>query len=238
MRLTYARHTQDFFGERPYPVDLGRVEARDGASDALKLLRAQLPAPPARILDLGCGHGRHAGPLQQAGYRLMAVDVSPACVRAARRRFPALEVRCADMTRMPFRDASFDGVYSFYSSLGLQGAPAAAALAEAARVTRAGGTLLVDVAGPAALFSAFTERVPEGGALVVRWRTPRHVHQRNLVLARGALGLYRLSYERLEHTLPRLMERHGWRVTDTWGGFHGEPPRGDSARLILCGERA
>ena len=238
MWLTYARHTRDFFGERPYPVDLERVEARDGASEALEVLRAQLPAAPARILDLGCGHGRHAGPLAEGGYQLTAVDISPLCVRTARRRFPGLEVHCADMTRLPFPDAFFDAAYSLYSSIGLQGAPAAAALAEAARVTRVGATLLVNVAGPPPLIRVYTEPVPGGGALVLRWRTPRHVHQRNLVLAWGALGLYRLRYERLAGTLPRLMELTGWRITHMWGGFQGELLRPDSARVILRGERA
>jgi SAM-dependent methyltransferase len=141
------------------------------------------------------------------------------------------------MTRLPFPDASFDAAYSLYSSMGMQGAPAGAALAEAARVTRVGATLLVDVAGPPPLITAYIEPVPRGCALVLRWRTPRHVHQRNLVLARGALGLYRLRYERLAVTLPRLMERTGWRITHMWGGFHGEPLRPNSARVILRGER-
>lgn len=76
MQLKYARRSEDFFGETPYPIDLDVVEARDGASEAQRLLLAELPAPPARILDLGCGHGRHAGPLSR-GAMTSLVSIFP-----------------------------------------------------------------------------------------------------------------------------------------------------------------
>ena len=37
-------------------------------------LRSQLPAPPARVLEVGCGNGRLARALQRAGYDVVAVD--------------------------------------------------------------------------------------------------------------------------------------------------------------------
>jgi cyclopropane fatty-acyl-phospholipid synthase-like methyltransferase len=33
-------------------------------------------APGARLLDLCCGHGRHAVPLAQLGYRVTGLDLS------------------------------------------------------------------------------------------------------------------------------------------------------------------
>jgi SAM-dependent methyltransferase len=37
-------------------------------------VRSQLPAPPARILEVGCGDGRLARALHRAGYDVVAVD--------------------------------------------------------------------------------------------------------------------------------------------------------------------
>jgi SAM-dependent methyltransferase len=63
--------------------DEGREQARLTAAPSLELLRTQailrrhLPAPPARILDVGGGAGVHAAWLADAGYRVHLVDPVP-----------------------------------------------------------------------------------------------------------------------------------------------------------------
>lgn len=42
--------------------------------DDLDFVLGQLPAPPARILEIGCGDGRLARALARAGYRITAID--------------------------------------------------------------------------------------------------------------------------------------------------------------------
>lgn len=42
--------------------------------DALQLVKAQLPPPPARVLEVGCGEGRLARSLDELGYRVTAID--------------------------------------------------------------------------------------------------------------------------------------------------------------------
>ena len=51
----------------------------------LAALTAHVPAG-ARVLDLGCGPGTDAEPLARAGYRVTAIDWSPAMVGETRRR--------------------------------------------------------------------------------------------------------------------------------------------------------
>ena len=46
-----------------------------------------------KILEIGCGEGRDAGPLLAAGYDLTATDVSPAAVACCRARYPAFADR-------------------------------------------------------------------------------------------------------------------------------------------------
>ncbi len=48
------------------------------------LLREHLPAPPARIADLGCGTGSLSVLLADEGYAVDGVDFSPEMVRRAR----------------------------------------------------------------------------------------------------------------------------------------------------------
>jgi 2-polyprenyl-3-methyl-5-hydroxy-6-metoxy-1,4-benzoquinol methylase len=63
--------------------DEGRERERLTAAPSLELLRTQailrrhLPAPPARILDVGGGAGVHAAWLAESGYRVHLVDPVP-----------------------------------------------------------------------------------------------------------------------------------------------------------------
>jgi SAM-dependent methyltransferase len=41
-----------------------------------------------KLLELGCGEGRDAFPLLQAGFRLLATDISPEAIRYCRGRWP------------------------------------------------------------------------------------------------------------------------------------------------------
>ena len=40
-------------------------------------VRANLPEPPARVLEVGAGAGRLAGALRAAGYDMLAIDPEP-----------------------------------------------------------------------------------------------------------------------------------------------------------------
>jgi ubiquinone/menaquinone biosynthesis C-methylase UbiE len=109
-----------------------------------------------RVLDLACGHGRHAIPLAARVRMLAGVDRSGAYLRraaegAAGFRPPPRLVR-ADLRRLPFPAEAFDGIYSWYASLFMFGeAGNAAALAELGRVLRRGGRALVHHANPVRL---------------------------------------------------------------------------------------
>lgn len=76
-----------------------------GPSDEVIELMGRLPRA-SRVLDLGCGNGRHALPLALAGHRVTAVDVSSAATEALGREIgrataaghePALEIVKADL---------------------------------------------------------------------------------------------------------------------------------------------
>lgn len=105
-----------WFGEqyqRLYPHrDVRQAEGQVGP------LLAILPVTPAwRILDVGCGSGRHLEVLRGRGYRGVAgVDLSLSLLRDARSR--RLPVARADMRRLPFRPGGFDLVTSFFTSFG------------------------------------------------------------------------------------------------------------------------
>lgn len=109
--------------------------------------------PGDRVLDLACGHGRHARVLAGRVGLVVGLDRSAAYLRRAQREIagegaPPRYVR-GDVRALPLREGSFDAVFSWYASLFMfDDATNEACLAEAARVVRRGGRLLVHHANP------------------------------------------------------------------------------------------
>lgn len=123
--------------------------------------------PADLLLDLGCGHGRHARALAGRA-RLVGLDRSAAYLARARGAGASL-VR-GDLRRLPFREGAFDAAFSWYASLFMwDDAANLAALREMERVTRRGGRVLVHHANPARLAQepvARVERALPGGGRV------------------------------------------------------------------------
>jgi ubiquinone/menaquinone biosynthesis C-methylase UbiE len=77
-----------------------------------EILRRHLPAPPARVLDVGGGTGVHADWLLADGYRVHLVDVTPRHVDQAVGGLASrgLTAEVADARRLSFPGESFDVV--------------------------------------------------------------------------------------------------------------------------------
>jgi SAM-dependent methyltransferase len=78
-------------------------------------------APPARLLDVPCGGGRHCHVLAGFGYDMTGVDISPGFLDAARSR-PAegpgtIAWEQREMRRLPWAE-EFDGAFSLGNSFG------------------------------------------------------------------------------------------------------------------------
>ena len=81
-------------------------------------------APGARILDVGCGPGRHAHDLGRRGFEVVGVDISERFVALARQATPAglaVTFERADARALEY-DAEFDAVISLcQGAFGLSG---------------------------------------------------------------------------------------------------------------------
>ena len=107
--------------------------------------------PGDRVLDVGCGPGRHAHALGRRGIEVVGVDIAERFLEVARRDAPeGVTFARHDARMLPF-DAEFDAVISLcQGAFGLAGGPAATArsidpdldvLLGMARALRPGGRL-------------------------------------------------------------------------------------------------
>lgn len=134
-----------WFGEhykRLYP----HRDMREAEGQVAPLLKA-LPVTSAwRILDVGCGTGRHLEVLGARGFpHAVGMDLSLPLLRDARAR--KLPVARADMRHLPFRRGGFDLVTSFFTSFGYFATfeEDVDALAQFVSVLKPGGYLFLDL---------------------------------------------------------------------------------------------
>lgn len=140
-----ARAASDAF--RRHGAEWDEMRALGLPGDAIEIaLLAALPSRVERLLDIGAGTGRLLELVAPRCGAALGVDASRemlalARARLAERNLSNCAVRQADMYRLPLPDAAFDAV-TLQMVLHYAEDPAAA-LAEAGRVLRPGGTLLI-----------------------------------------------------------------------------------------------
>lgn len=101
---------------------------------------------PTRVLDIGCGAGRNAVPLSNAGFHVIGTDLSMPMLAAAdrRQRHGRLQIAMAPMDYLPVRDRWADLVVAHgIWNLARSDAEFRAALQEASRAAAPGARLFV-----------------------------------------------------------------------------------------------
>jgi SAM-dependent methyltransferase len=220
------------------------------ALEAAVIARLLALGPGHRVLDLACGHGRHARALAGGVGVLVGLDRSrPYLDRARASESAGARPRYvhADLRALPFADGAFDAVYSWYSSLFMwDDAGNAAALGGLARVLRAGGRALVHHANPLRLARdpvAHARRELPDGAVVeeeARFEAATGVEtaRRRLVRSDGTAleGTARLRYYRSEEWGP-LARGAGLRVVELTSTTGVSPTTGTAPDMIAVLER-
>jgi SAM-dependent methyltransferase len=221
-----------------------RYSFTKGTAQEVGFLIEQLGLTPGmRVLDVGCGPGRHAHALAARGIEVVGVDISQRFVDLATRDAPpgATFVR-GDARRLPF-DAEFDAAISLcQGAFGLAGGPAspidgdAAVLTGIARALRPGGVAAVSA------FSAYFQ---------VRWLEDADTfdadagvnHERTEVRDEqgrpAPADLWTTCFTPRELRL--LAAQAGLRVRAIWsvtpGAYAREAPTIDSPEFLLVAER-
>jgi ubiquinone/menaquinone biosynthesis C-methylase UbiE len=147
----HAERIRDQFTRQAEPFASFRIHSQ---AESLEWLREELRlSGTERVLDAGCGPGLVACFLAPFVRELVGVDVTPAMLDKARAMAAERGIDNARFVegafeRLPFADASFDGVvtrYTFHHVLDTE-----LAMAELVRVCKPGGRVVVCDAAPRA----------------------------------------------------------------------------------------
>ena len=254
---------EQFFTDTYRRYDLERQPEQKTRSQVHCVLDALQLQPGSRVLDLGCGTGRHALLFTAQGMDVTGVDLSPEYLEyaqtAARRADLTARFVRADMRDLSeLGDAEFDAVASLHTSFGLFHAPHdnLRVLQEVVRVLRPGGRLFIDVLNRdwwlrTIGLSYWEHREPEtvnrdyddvDGRLILHERAfqPLTSMLRWSITPvaspeEAAVAEWRLYSA---HELTELLERAGLVVTTVLGDYEGGPFHALAPRLICIGDKS
>ena len=196
-------------------------------------------APGDRVLDVGCGPGRHAHALAQRHIIVVGVDISETFTALARAGAPkgASFVR-ADARRLPVAPGSFDAAISLcQGGFGLLDADDVVALDAMARAVKRGG--LVAVSAFSAYFAVRhieTTDAFDAAAGVNHERTEVRNEAGESIPADLWTSCFTPRELRLMAARSGLEVEHLWSVTP--GAYAATPPDLDHPEWLLVGRKA
>lgn len=243
---------EDWFDRAEYELVYQRRDEHEAERVADLIEQVAAPAPEAKILDVGCGRGRHARALTRRGYRVTGLDLSEQAIRTARRRAAQedlpIDFRQQDM-RDPMGEEIFDGAVNLFSSFGYfeHDAEHQQVITRVAEALRPGGFFLQDFMNAPAVRDALvpeSTRTERGLQIEEhRWIENDRI-EKEITLHHGGDGAsdspstFRESVRLLRlEDFRRFYQHAGLRLVDTFGDYDGAPHDETSPRLIMLARK-
>ncbi|RXZ84640.1 class I SAM-dependent methyltransferase [Paenibacillaceae bacterium] len=202
-----------------------------------------------KVLDVGCGMGRHALSLAGLGCEVTGIDLSEALLQEARAHDSEKKVKWVrgDMRKLPFEDGSFEATVNLFTSFGYFDLDAdnQQVLHELHRVLQPGGRFLIDFLNPDYVRSTL---VPEssrvdtetGWGIKESRAIDKNTVRKNIVITpqekpqrhySEQVRLYDLAW------FQTAFNKAGLEMTALYGDYDGSDYSASSKRMIMSGKR-
>lgn len=242
---------ESFFGHDYLEMYEESLTAERTAAEVQGIVNLLGLSPGARLLDLACGHGRHAILLAKLGYEVTGYDLSEIFLRRAQADAEAQGVNVrwvrGDMRRLSFA-AEFDAVINVFTAFGYFADPEEdrQVLRGICAALRPGGRFLLETMHRDGLISRFRRQDFEktaNGTFVLherQWDPARDLLTDQITLIRPdgtrknyttAIRLYSLT------ELIALLKACGMEPESWYGGLNGSPLQLESRRLAIVSRR-
>ena len=66
-----------------------------------------------KILIPGIGYGRNAKPFIDEGFEVAGIEISQSAIKIAKKEFPTIKIFHGSLTKMPFNEELYDGVFCY-----------------------------------------------------------------------------------------------------------------------------
>jgi SAM-dependent methyltransferase len=206
-------------------------------------------APGARVLDVGCGFGRHCLELARRGYQVVGIDPSTAMIQAARLRAAqaglGIDFRQTGGEALE-AEAEFDAAVCLFTTLGqMCGRGDNSLLVERVyRALRPGGRLAVEVPQRDAAVAQLKPRERVAGPRRYARITRRFEPGRNVmteiyeVIAPPDVQRYVLRYRLYSREeLIDLLGQAGFTLLAAYGGYDATPLGPHSATMLMIASK-
>ena len=219
-------------------------EAADLIDELLSVLQ---PSLNSRMLDLGCGAGRHSKYLASKGFLVTGLDLASSSLQSAKKfETPGLQFYQHDM-RLPFGKNYFDYVFSFFTSFGYFGSAAENnnVVHNISNALKPGGMVIMDY-----LNVAYSEKgmVPQEEKEIdgityhiSRWMDDKHFFKKIVIDTIQADGSFEYTEQVAKLSLQdfeSMFDRHGLEIQKVFGDYQlNEYDLKTSPRLILIAEK-
>ncbi|MBI2914678.1 MAG: methyltransferase domain-containing protein [Firmicutes bacterium] len=206
-------------------------------------------APPAAILDIPCGFGRHSIELARRGFDVTGLDLSRYMleVAAVSAREAGVELRLIQKDMMAIRfHEEFDAVLNLFTSIGYAEDDSGDEdfISGVHRALRPGGCFLLDTVNKHWIIKHGSEQHWSGSDGAYNLETSRidplrdRLVTERLIIMDGKEHRRRMDlrlYSFVE--LKKMLERAGLSVTEVWGNLAGAEFKLESPRVVILSHK-
>lgn len=203
---------------------------------------------PMKILDLACGHGRHAKRLAELGHNVTGVDITLGFLEIAKKEAREKRLRVKyiheDMRRISF-ESEFDRVLLLSDSFGyFEDKENFKVLENVTKALKLGGLFCFDMLNRDVFLKHFLPYivVERGNDLMIDRNTfdsaTGRLYDRRIVI-RNSKRKDKPFFVRLHNLteISDLLDRVGLEICKTCADWESKPFTNDSKRMIIIGEK-
>jgi len=175
---------KDWFNSPYYHLLYANRDESEAAAFIAALIQLLKPNAGEKMLDVGCGRGRHSRQLAALGYEVTGIDVAPENIRFANQfATPHLHFEIHDMRQL-YAARSMDFVFNFFTSFGYFNSlqEHKSALRMMATTLRKNGVLILDYVNDQVaiqqLVKKETKVIRQVQFTIERWFDETHLYKR------------------------------------------------------------